>query len=109
MRATRRSACWTLDPGCTSTPAPLELRANLDGTRLLDLDPECAAALVGLKPGDVLVQVNGKPVTNAPECYAAIHDTEDGRLRLEFTRDGAELSIDAAIPKLERIRFAWNA
>jgi len=102
-----------VEAGCrverTSTAASLELRANLDGTRLLDLDPECAVALVGLQPGDVLVKVNGVSVSTASECYAATPKLVDERLRIEFTRDGESMSIDAAPPKRERLRFAWKA
>lgn len=93
----------------TSKPAPMSLRANLDGTRLLDLDPNCAAALIGVRAGDALVEVNGTPVTNAAECYAAFARAAGERLRVRLMRAGAEVSLDAALPRLERIRFAWNA
>jgi PDZ domain-containing protein len=48
-----------------------------------------------LFPGDVIVAVDGEPVTNARELRAAILDaTEDEPLRLDVRRERRELTID---------------
>ncbi len=92
----------------TSTPAPLELRANLDGLRIVDLDPASAGALIGLRAGDKLVEVNGVRVTKPAECGTAFAKPVDARLKITFERDGAEQRIDAALPTVERIEFGWT-
>jgi predicted metalloprotease with PDZ domain len=105
-------AAALLSAGCkverTSTPAPLELRANFDGLRLVDLDPTCAAALVGLRAGDKLIEVNGVKVEKSADCGAAFAKPVESRLRITFERDGAEQRIDAALPTVERVEFGWT-
>lgn len=89
-------------------PAPLEIRANLDSTRIVDIDPECAAARIGLVAGDKLLEVNGVRVAGPGDCHAAFAKPIDGRLRIRLQRAGAEQRIDAAIPTVESITFRWN-
>ncbi len=85
----------------------LDLRANFDATRIVQLDPSCAAALIGLRVGDKLVEINGVKVTGPSECRAAFAQPRDGRLRVTFERAGASERIDAAPPKRSMIRFRW--
>jgi predicted metalloprotease with PDZ domain len=91
-----------------STPAPLELRANFDGLRIVDLDPASAGALIGLRAGDKLVEVNGVRVTKPADCSSAFAKPVDSRLKITFERDGAQQHIDAALPTVERIEFGWT-
>ena len=101
-----------VDVGCKvereSLPALLDLRANLDGTRLRDLDPECAAALIGVQAGDELLEVNGIAVARPEECHRAFRAPVDGRLRIRLRRAGVEREIDSALPVRAEIRFAWG-
>lgn len=89
-------------------PAPLELRANLDGTRIVDLDPQSAAARIGLKAGDKLIEINGVRVAGAADCRAAFAKPLEGRLRITLEREGEEQRIDAERPTVESISFRWN-
>jgi predicted metalloprotease with PDZ domain len=101
-----------VDLGCkverTSSPAALELRANLDGTTLRDLDPDCAAGLIGLRAGDELLAVNGVAVAKPAECYRAFQTPVDGRLKVELRRAGVEQTIDAPVPERAQIVFGWR-
>ena len=101
-----------IEAGCRlerrQEPAPLELRANLDGTRLVDLDPRCAAAQIGLRAGDRLIEVNGVQVAGPADCHSAFAQPRAGRLQITLERDGAQELIDAAPPMSETIAFRWQ-
>ncbi|MEO5741510.1 MAG: PDZ domain-containing protein, partial [Vicinamibacterales bacterium] len=67
-----------------------ELPANAKGAIVTEVDPDSPAARV-LQPGDVIVQVNRKPVTNATEASAALRAVPSGRaVGLLIVRRGQE-------------------
>jgi serine protease Do len=55
-----------------------ELPANTRGALITDVDPDSPAARV-LQPGDVILQVNRRPVTNMTEASAALRAVPSGR------------------------------
>ena len=55
-----------------------ELPASTRGAVITDVDPDSPAARV-LQPGDVILQVNRKPVTNASEASTALRAVPSGR------------------------------
>jgi serine protease Do len=55
-----------------------ELPATTRGAVVTDIDPDSPAARV-LQPGDVILQVNRKPVTNANEASTALRAVPSGR------------------------------
>ena len=55
-----------------------ELPANTRGAIVSDIDPESPAARV-LQPGDVILEVAGKPVANANEASTALRAVPSGR------------------------------
>ncbi len=83
----RREAC----------PPELDLRANLDGTRLLDIDPGGLAYRVGLRAGDELLEVNGQAVGNAAEVRKAWRSPADQRARVSLRREGQIVRLDAPL------------
>ncbi|MBN2448685.1 MAG: hypothetical protein JXO22_18305 [Phycisphaerae bacterium] len=82
----------------TQEPMKTDLRANLDGTRIVDMDHEALAYRVGLRPADRLIEVNGRAVESPGDVHRAWKAGQDGRVRVEFERDGERMSIDAPIP-----------
>lgn len=60
------------------------------------VSPDSAAWDAGLRPGDVVVAVDGRPVRAFREVREAVTGSEGGALRLEVWRDGAlrELTIE---------------
>ena len=56
-----------------------ELPVGTRGAVITDIDPDSSAARSGLQPGDVIVQVNRRPVTNANEAGAALREVASGR------------------------------
>ena len=67
-----------------------ELPANTRGAVVTDIDQESPAARV-LQPGDVIMQVNRRPVTNASEASAALRAVPAGRaVGMLINRRGVE-------------------
>jgi serine protease Do len=62
------------------------------------------AERAGLKYGDVILSVDGKPIENADELVAIVSDSEIGkRLRLEYLRDGKRLTTDVKVGDRNKI------
>ena len=83
---------------CEEKPAELSLRANLDGTRLIDIDPKCAAYLVGLRADDRVIKLNGQEVGDASALRKAWREPQNGRIQVLLRRGEQEISIDEVIP-----------
>ncbi len=67
-----------------------ELPAGTRGAVVTDIEPESPAARV-LQPGDVILQVAGKPVANMTEASAALRAVPSGRaVGLRIIRRGQE-------------------
>jgi S1-C subfamily serine protease len=60
------------------------------GFTVIAAPPGSVAAEVGLKPGDVVLMVNGSPVDSAAE-FARIYEQEGRPRQLELVRDGLVL------------------
>jgi serine protease Do len=71
----------------------LELDRNTRGVVIADLDPSGAAASAGLREGDVIQQVNGKPVLSAEELRSALNATGDKPAVLLITRGNATIFV----------------
>ncbi len=66
------------DLGLTLVPG--EGKKNKDGVEISNVDPASKAADQGVKRGDVIVEVNGKPVTSVDDVVAGIREArEKGR------------------------------
>jgi serine protease Do len=62
------------------------------------VEPGSPAERAGLKYGDVILSVDGKPIKNADQLVAIVSDSEIGkRLRLEYLRDGKRLTTDVEV------------
>jgi serine protease Do len=66
----------------------LNLKANTHGVVVASVDPSSAAGSVGLRQGDVIQEVNHKPVTNVEEFRHAIAGAEKQSVLLLVNRDG---------------------
>ena len=61
----------------------LDLPANLKGVVVTDVEPDCAAYEAGLRPGDVILEINRQPVNHAEE---AVRMTEEGKDKTTLLR-----------------------
>ena len=56
----------------------LGVPSGTTGALVTDVDPSGSAARSGLRPGDVILQVNRKPVTSAAEAVRALQTVRTG-------------------------------
>jgi len=70
------------------------------GTVVSDVEPNSPAEMAGLNVRDVLVSLDGEPVTGLPQFNASFYSKRAGdRVSLEVSRSGARLRFD--VPVLE--------
>jgi serine protease Do len=74
----------------------LQLPASAKGVVVTEVDDDSVAAREGLKPGDVIVQVNRKPVNSVSEFNSAVSQGGSGSTLLLVNRGGVTNFI--AIP-----------
>lgn len=75
------------------------LRGNLNGVKLLDLDPAGLAYRLGIRPGDRFLEINGKKPSQRREVYLAWSRPVDGRIQARIDRKGEEIHIDEPLPE----------
>lgn len=54
----------------------------------------CPAAEAGLRPGDAIVAINGRPMTSGEEVIDTIHRSPHTRLHLGIERDGHRFEVE---------------
>ena len=70
----------------------LKLPAGASGVVVNEVSPASAAASAGLQQGDVIQEVNRRPVKNVAEFEAAVRNSKDGTLLL-VNRDGHTIFV----------------
>ncbi len=75
------------------TPASAkELGVDGHGTVIIRMDPRGRAARLGMRPGDVIVEVNGQPIASAADVEQALQQS-DRDLRVIVSRAGQLMMI----------------
>jgi serine protease Do len=65
-----------------------DLPGNVKGVVITEVDPNSASAAAGLKPGDVIQEINRKPVRTAEEAVQMTENTNDKTTLLRIWRNG---------------------
>ncbi len=76
----------------------LELRARVEGTRLTLVEGSCLAQRIGLKAGDVVLEINGVVPEGASDVREAWRRPAEDRIRVVVERAGRRVEIDREIP-----------
>jgi serine protease Do len=89
----------TIEPITPAIARQLELPAGRGGAVVTEVEPSGVAARGGLRPGDVILSVNGQTVANVREVRAALEQVASGRLvRLIILRAGVETLVEIRKP-----------
>ena len=73
-------------------------RSGAKGVAVAKVTPGLPAAAAGLRPGDVIVAVDGKPVTSAPQLVNRLDEHKVGdTIRLTVQRDGKPAELTATL------------
>ena len=91
---------------CSSVFFPLQLQLDSkDGATVRDVDTRGVAAAAGLRPGDVITEVNGKPVDSRHDVLAAVESSglHGGSLMLKINRNGqiVDVSLLSSFARLQ--------
>jgi serine protease Do len=70
------------------TRQQFDIPAQVRGVVITEVAPDSAAAEAGLKPGDVILEINRHPVKNAEEAVQLTEKTENKTTLLRVWRDG---------------------
>jgi len=77
----------------------LGLNGRKEGVVVRDVNPDGAAASAGIRPGDVISQVNGEPVKSPSELKAALAASGERPALLLVTRDNADIFLALRSPR----------
>jgi M6 family metalloprotease-like protein len=97
---------WTVPLGTISRPATIMPRAIMgitsadvkDGLRIDQVFPGLPASKAGLKPGDLLLKVNGAPVANTGKLTQLLQEKKPGdTVALTVKRDGKDMEIKVTL------------
>ncbi len=69
------------------------------GVYLSNVIAKTPADTIGMKPGDIVQEVNERKVRNVGEFYRALNEPKDSKLQFNFLREGQTLSSLAFIRK----------
>jgi serine protease Do len=87
-----------------SKPALLRSFATDHGVVIDGVEAGSPAERAGLKRGDVILSVDGRPIKDADQLVAVVSESEIGkRLRLEYLRDGKRLTTDVEVGDRNKI------
>jgi S1-C subfamily serine protease len=75
-----------VQPLTTDVARQLGLQGNVSGILIRDVDPAGLAAEAGIRPGDVIVEVNRQPVRSTADLQAVL--SKGGRTLLLVNRQG---------------------
>ena len=84
-------------PGFTVIPVTEELQKELKlrGGHVIirSVDPDSSADVAGLKAGDVIQSINGKPLGSVRDFYKRVNDRDSRELNLAIDRQGSSFSV----------------
>ncbi len=71
-----------------------DIPAGVNGVVVGDtIDPDTPVSIAGLKPGDVIVEIGGKPVRDMMDYYKALNDKSKRDVTFRINRKGTEITI----------------
>jgi C-terminal processing protease CtpA/Prc len=73
-----------------------------EGALLSSINPGSAAEKAGLKPGDIVLSLNGEKVTNSSDLVAKLYTFEPGQtVQMTILRNNGQIEIPVTLQKLD--------
>ncbi|MDA0812950.1 MAG: PDZ domain-containing protein [Verrucomicrobia bacterium] len=87
----------------------VEKRPNDVGVSVTHVTPDSAAAAAGLRPNDIITEVDGKPVGSPPQLIKIVSGQEpDAIVEINYVRDGQSATTSAKLKsRAELARLGW--
>jgi serine protease Do len=83
--------------------------SNRKGALIGDVEPASPAARAGLEPGDIVVEVNGQPVTDGRELRLAVGSMAPGsQINLRVVRNGTSRNVAMTLAEMPSQDIAKN-
>jgi Do/DeqQ family serine protease len=82
-------------PLTPQTASRMGLPADTHGLVVQDVNPDSRAAGAGLQPGDVIEEINNRPLTSAADLRTQLHTASERPALLLISRDGKEFFLTA--------------
>jgi Do/DeqQ family serine protease len=76
-----------------------KLPKGVKGVFVLSVADKSPASVMGLKPQDIITEVNEKPISSVAEFYAAVNDPAAKKIAFTVNRDGETVSTVAYVKK----------
>jgi len=74
------------------------------GALLSDINPGSAAEKAGLKPGDIVLSINGSPITDSGDLVSRLYTNHPGDIIiLTILRNGVQSDISVTLQKLDEV------
>jgi hypothetical protein len=74
------------------------------GVRVMGVAQRSPAAQAGIRPGDTILEVNGRRVDSAPQLVSVIQESEAGETaELAVVREGREYQVEVRLSTRERV------
>jgi serine protease Do len=87
-----------------ANPALLRVFGTDHGIVVDSVQADSPAARAGMKPGDVILSINGRAVHSGDELVAIVSETEIGKkLRIEYLREGKHATADVEVADRNQI------
>jgi Do/DeqQ family serine protease len=97
----RRGSLGFVEVSPLTTRLAEELRApNTDGVVITQMSRASSAYKAGLRPGDIVIGLNGQPIANPSQFVRIIADSAIGStVQVELRRDGATQTVRVAVER----------
>jgi serine protease Do len=66
----------------------LQLPSRIQGVIITEIDPDSPSAAQGLRKGDIVLELNRKPITNADEAVRLSEEIEGPKVLVLIWREG---------------------
>ena len=83
----------SVSPLTTELATRLRMPRNARGLVVEEVNPDSRAAEAGIQPGDIIQEMNRRPVQSVEELRAAVHGGGDRPLLLLINREGRDLFL----------------